>query len=83
MTRKQAMREVQKLHFTLIDLGLYLNNQPESREALKMYDRAKLRYLEAKKNFEDEYGPLDETGIKTERDGWSWNKGPWPWEGED
>ena len=36
----------------------------------------------AKAKYEECYGPLTIEGVDTEKDGWSWINGPWPWEGE-
>ncbi|HIU26684.1 MAG TPA: spore coat protein CotJB [Candidatus Copromorpha excrementigallinarum] len=84
MTPKtELLRRIQQLGFTVTELGLYLDSQPSSPQAMGMLRTARAEYLAARKEYEDNYGPLDITGVNTERDGWSWIKGPWPWEGED
>ncbi len=84
MTPKtELLRNIQQMGFMMTELGLYLNNQPESPQAAEMFRNARGQYLSARKEYEDLYGPLDISGVQTEKDGWSWIKGPWPWEGED
>ena len=81
--REELLRKVQQLNFTMIELGLYLNNQPDCSEALNLYDKVQLMYREAKSEYEECYGPLTYDGVDTQKDGWSWIKKPWPWEVED
>lgn len=81
--RKEALRKVQQLNFAMIELGLYLNNQPECEKALDLYDKVKCMYQDAKERYETEFGPLNYEGVNTKKDGWSWINEPWPWEGED
>ena len=81
--RNDLLKKIQQLNFAMIDTGLYLNNQPDCKEALALYDRIRMAYLCAKKEYEDQYGPLTYDGVNTKHDGWSWLHGPWPWNGEE
>ncbi len=81
--RTEMLKRVQQLNFVMIDTGLYLNNQPDSPAALALFAKYQELYRQAKKEFEDIYGPLCYDGIHVERDGWSWLQSPWPWEVED
>lgn len=80
--RTKMLKKVQQLNFVMIDVGLYLNNQPDSPAALALFRKYQELYLQAKKEYEDTYGPLCYSGINVERDGWSWIHDPWPWEVE-
>lgn len=82
MNRNDMIRQIQQLNFAMIELGLFLNNQPECQNALAMFDRLRLMYINMRNEYENLYGPLTYDGVNAERDGWSWMKGPWPWEGE-
>ena len=77
-----ALRNVQELNFAMIELALYLNTHPCDEDALALYGKVQMMHAGAKIEFEDMYGPLSYEGVDTEKDGWSWVKGPWPWEGE-
>lgn len=80
--RAEALRKIQQLNFAMIELGLFLNNQPDCEEALALYDKVKRMYDDMREKYELCYGPLSYEGINTEKDRWSWIAGPWPWEGE-
>lgn len=80
--KAKLLRKIQQLNFAMIELGLFLNNQPTCEEALALYDKVKCMHDDAKAQFEELYGPLTLEGVNTKKDGWSWMKGPWPWEGE-
>ena len=82
MERAAALRKLQQLNFAMIELALYLNNQPKCEEALTLYDKVRCMYADAKVRFEECFGPLTYEGVNTRKDGWSWIAGPWPWEGE-
>ncbi len=81
--RSELLKQIQQLNFMMIELGLYLNNQPECGEALQLYDKARADYLKARKEYEEQFGPLTYDGVNTKFDGWSWLNGPWPWEGAE
>lgn len=80
--RVAALRKVQELHFAMIELALFLNTHPCDEEALALYGKVQMMYAGAKAKYEECYGPLTYEGVNTEKDGWSWIQGPWPWEGE-
>lgn len=80
--RMILLRKIQQLNFAMIELGLYMNNRVGCEEAEALYDRVRMLHNDAKKKYEEKYGPLTYEGVDTEKDGWSWVKGPWPWEGE-
>ena len=72
------MAELQTLAFAINELALYLDTHREDTEALEMYKTYQKMYVEGRKKYEREYGPLShmsETGNK-----FSWLDDPWPWE---
>ena len=81
--KNELLRKIQQLNFAMIELGLYLNNQPGCEEALALYEKVCMMHADAKGRFEEIYGPLTYEGVNAEKDGWSWIDGPWPWEGEE
>ncbi|MCQ4637651.1 spore coat protein CotJB [Anaerovorax odorimutans] len=81
--RTEMLKKVQQLNFVMIDVGLYLNNQPDSPAALALFNKYQALHAQAKKEYEEAYGPLTYNGIDAEKDGWSWINKPWPWEVED
>ena len=79
--REKSLRRVQELHFAIIDLALFLNTHPCDENALCLYEKVQMMYVTAKEKHEECYGPLTYEGVNTEKGGWSWINGPWPWEG--
>ena len=72
------LAELQTLAFAINELALYLDTHREDTEALEMYRTYQKMYMEGKKKYERECGPLShmsETGNK-----FSWLDDPWPWE---
>ena len=82
-SKNDLLRQIQQFNFAMIELALYLDNQPDCQNALAMYARVRMEYLRVRKEYEDRYGPLSYDGIDTAGNGWSWLDGPWPWEGEE
>ena len=64
--------------FAAHELNLYLDNNPNDREAaelFKQYTKQKQQILD---QYEKEYGPLFVDASTTYP--WAWNESPWPWE---
>ena len=81
--RSEMLKKVQQLNFVMIDVGLYLNNQPDCPAALALFSKYQELHRQAKMKYEEAFGPLAYSGINAEKDGWSWIQKPWPWEVED
>ena len=70
--------ELQTMAFAIQELALYLDTHRNDMEALEMYRSFQKMYVEGKKKYEAEYGPLNhmsESGGK-----YRWLDDPWPWE---
>lgn len=80
--RTQMLKRVQQLNFVMIDVGLYLNNQPDNQAALELFGKYQALHKQAKEEYESLFGPLTYSGIDT-ADGWTWLQHPWPWEVEE
>lgn len=75
--KKELLREIQWLTFSIIELAEYLDINPEDRRALCLHNSYanKLRKLTDK--YESMYGPLS---INCPCNSWRWLEEPWPWE---
>ena len=75
--KKELLREIQWLTFSIIELAEYLDINPEDRRALCLHNSYanKLRKLTDK--YESMYGPLS---INCPCNKWRWLEEPWPWE---
>ena len=80
--RESMLKYVQMYKFAMHDASLFLDSHPDNREALNYFNMYKSRYNQAKKEYSDKYGPLTMDDV-SEVTGWTWVKGPWPWERED
>ena len=49
MGKNDMLRMIQQLNFTMIELGLFLNNQPDCQNALALYERTRLMYIDARR----------------------------------
>ncbi len=77
--REDMLMQIQEYTFATIDLGLYLDTNPNDKKALNLFNE----YLKNKKNlvnmYEEKYGPLT-LDSNDQNNNWLWNNSPWPWE---
>lgn len=67
------------LCFAMIDLNLYLDNFPENKQILDLFNQYKLEENKVMNEYESKYGPLFASSNNS-KTSWLWNKNPWPWE---
>jgi len=71
---------IDALGFATIDLNLYLDNFPDDKKALELFNQ----YRDLKEQYMDEYerkyGPLTLSSDSLNTFPWAWKNGPWPWE---
>ncbi len=79
--RQELLMKIQKNRFCLIDLSLYLDSHKDDKEAMAMFQKCGREYLDAKKEYVAQFGPLTHGDI-IGKGSWSWVKAPWPWEME-
>lgn len=77
--REDMLLQIMEYTFAMIDIQLYLDMYPNDRDALKLFNT----YLNNKKDltnmFEEKYGPLT-IDSDNQKNNWTWNNSPWPWE---
>jgi len=78
--RLKKLECVMELEFTAIDLNLFLDTHPTDKKALNYYDKTVMELRKAKKEYEEEYGPLTYLGVTPNKNYWQWVEEPWPWE---
>lgn len=77
----QALLEkVQQYNFATTDLNLYLDNYPNDKDTIKIFNNYRNMYLTAVSNFEKIYGPIEAINNPVNVNTWVWDKNPWPWE---
>ena len=78
--KNALMLEIQKHKFALNDLTLYLDVNPNNKEAITLYNDYVSTLNKLTNYYENLYGPitLDNDLIKTAN--FNWINCPWPWE---
>lgn len=56
--KERLLLEIQKYGFYLLDLGLYLDINPTDKEALKIFNENRVKYLRLLEEFNRNYYPL-------------------------
>lgn len=77
--KERLILEIQKYGFYLIDLGLYLDVNPTDKEALKLFNENRVKYLRLIEEFNRTYYPLmfvDSNNTTT----YKWLEGKFPME---
>lgn len=64
--------------FAAHDLNLYLDNNPNDREMIKLFKDYSDKANGFIKEYEQKYGPIFVDASNGYS--WSWNESPWPWE---
>ena len=68
--------------FAAHDLNLYLDNYPDDKEAIAIFDKYNKESKIIKNEYESKYGPLLVSSDENNTYPWAWNKSPWPWEND-
>lgn len=76
----QILTYVDALQFAAHDLNLYLDNHPEDREMIQLFNQYREESNRAIKDYEKKFGPLFDFSDSLNTTPWAWNQLPWPWE---
>ena len=71
---------IDALGFALIDLNLYLDNFPDDRKALELFNQYRILKEEYMNEYQNKYGAIFLNSDALNTYPWAWKKGPWPWE---
>lgn len=71
---------IDALGFATIDLNLYLDNFPDDKKALELFNQYRSLKEEYMKEYERKYGPVLLSSDALNTYPWKWTIGPWPWE---
>ena len=75
--RESELLEIQVLDFSINDLNLYLDLNPNDAYAFQLFKKYVTECKEKKDAYAKKYGPLVLDSL-TEK--WLWSNGVWPWE---
>lgn len=76
----QALTYVDALTFGAHDINLYLDNFPNDRAMIELYNQYRVEGNKAIEQYEKNFGPLFVSSNATNAVPWTWNNCPWPWE---
>ena len=76
----RILTSIDALSFAMVDLGLFLDVNPNNQETIKLFNQYREQKENLTKEYEAKYGPitLDSDSLNTYP--WSWNDMPWPWD---
>ena len=74
----KLLTDIDALSFAMIDLNLFLDVNPNNREAINLFNQYKEKEKELCKEYESKYGPL--TVDSEFNRNWQWIDMPWPWD---
>lgn len=81
-SRQELLRNVQELCFACVDMNLYLDNNPDDKNAINTYNTLTVKFAQARCEYESKYGPLTNFGYAPSKYPWQWVDQPWPWDRE-
>lgn len=92
--RKQMLKEINEISFTVNDLTLYLDTHPLDNDAMDAFSEAVSKRKSLMQSYANQFEPLtvdcvcpdtnNESGMLTNYPGkrhFTWTDGPLPWEG--
>lgn len=83
-TTKQAlMDQIRALEFTTVDLNLYLDTHPDDERAAMDYSCYSQELMSLKRQYEENFGPLQNFGNSIIGSTFTWVDDPWPWENKE
>lgn len=78
--QERLMRQISAHSFSAWELHIFLDTHPNNCLAAQKLKECQQTVKALTKQYEDLYGPINETSQNTSR--WAWITGPWPWETE-
>ena len=77
---EEALLNIGQVSFAAHDLRLYLDNFPNDKEALDMFNKYRKMEDELIKNYERRYGPIEMSSNDMTKVPFKWEQEKWPWE---
>ena len=76
----ELLTYIDSLSFAMVDLGLFLDVNPNNQEAIKLFNQYRKEKENLTKDYESKYGPITLDSDTLNSYPWSWNDMPWPWD---
>ena len=78
--RDEMLLNVGQMSFAAHELNLYLDNYPNDKEALDMFNKYRKMSNDLIRNYERRFGPLTVSGEVNNNIPFRWESEKWPWE---
>ena len=76
----EMLTYIDSLSFSCIDLGLYLDVNPNDRGAIELFNQYRNQKNDLIMEYQNKFGPLLLNSDSLNTYPWAWNDKPWPWE---
>ena len=83
MTKQALMDQIRALEVTTVDLNLYLDTHPDDERAAMDYSCYSQELMSLKRQYEENFGPLQNFGNSIIGSTFTWVDDPWPWENKE
>jgi len=74
------LKTVDEYGFAALDLQLYIDLNPNNKEAIAKYNEMVKAYNQARLAYEDQHGPLRNFVEESNPNHFDWIANPWPWD---
>lgn len=78
--REALLWKVQAYEFACIEVGLFLNTNPNDKTALAYFKQYRDMKHQLESEFTKRFGPLTAGHMDNDLSTWRWIENPWPWE---
>ena len=78
--QQQAMQELRRRQFAMMDAGMYLDGHPEDETALQYFRSMCKKHEQAQETYQKHFGPVNPCSAGMGKR-WDWIDDLWPWEG--
>lgn len=78
--KEEELLNIGQMAFSKHELNLYLDNYPNNKEALDMFNKYRKMTNDLIKNYERRYGPITVSGEVNSNIPFRWESEKWPWE---
>lgn len=78
--KMEMLVNIGQMGFAAHELNLYLDNYPNDRDALNLFNKYSKMTLELVKKYESKYGPLMVSNYLDSHIPFKWESEKWPWE---
>lgn len=80
MERDEILSRLTALDFMALDMALFLDINPENKDAIAIYNEVLKEADKVRAIYEDKFGPLCSYRSASNSDMFKWIDNPWPWQ---